>query len=783
MRLRAWAILVAASFEATGIPLTPPVLGFQQNIGQFSNGVLFALNDFVLYPTQFQLASGVTMRFANSNPFPTITSADPLSYTLNDYRAADPRLWREHIPQFNTVKYWQIYPGVDLECVARSEKSNPFRLIVSAGVDLNQILINVTGATGPFSFGAATAHQMRGTATIEVIVSLRSNGTNSFRPVITSYDPTLPLVIEFGSLYQSSNLSVGAIGADESIFWADYYGPIAKTKADGTPVFLTFLNGSGAVLKPDANGSLTVIGSPPYNAEGVLTSTLPVTPDAPISKAAYYSEGWLGRFRPDGTLQSATYTGGALNAFAADTQGNVYAAIPSSIRKWIPGESKFGFVANIEKVVDLATNDSGEVAFIVTDDDRLQATPGAMKSHYEGPWTGFAGRLDPISGALKMGTYVALIGKSSNYPIRRMQLALAPNGTVWILSEFGVSPVIARTLVAVAWDGSREIDSEAIPYFPLMSFDPDGNLVMATVTDLPNLPTTLDAPLRASCTSPNLYVATKNRDGEVFKATYVKTDPPYYFQGYPGPDASLISARYDAFYIVSTQGPVLAVKKADLTPSANSGIGCSISPASRLPLDHYVAGELVTLVGNGLGPVNGVGAQPDAKGKLPVQVAGIQVFGNGAALPLAAVQQGTITFLVPEDLPPGPFKIEVRSGNTALASASTQVVAEDRFAFLTADGSGSGFVAAINPDGSLNSQAPARSGDVVALYGIGKPPASLFVGNRLARVLYAGPAPELVPGVKQLNIQLPTPTFGPYPALSGQLFFLTYPRYVFLRVQ
>jgi len=108
-------------------------------------------------------------------------------------------------------------------------------------------------------------------------------------------------------------------------------------------------------------------------------------------------------------------------------------------------------------------------------------------------------------------------------------------------------------------------------------------------------------------------------------------------------------------------------------------------------------------------------------------------------------------------------------------------------AIITTDGSGFGTAAAINQDGSVNSESnPAIPGSIVALYltglGVVGPPiqegtiatslalvqatvqASMYNSN--VETLYVGPAPGLLAGVYQMNIIVPITGFDSWVPLG-----------------
>jgi uncharacterized protein (TIGR03437 family) len=169
------------------------------------------------------------------------------------------------------------------------------------------------------------------------------------------------------------------------------------------------------------------------------------------------------------------------------------------------------------------------------------------------------------------------------------------------------------------------------------------------------------------------------------------------------------------------------------------------------------------LVGNQLGPLEETNAPLD-RGSLPLELNGVTVRVGGVPTPLLSVQQGLITFFLPEDTPRGAANVEVWSRDGQVASTQVNVGGAD-FGILATDGSGRGQAAALNQDGSLNGPGnPAKWGSVVSIFGTGRlllaAPLSVGHVNTTApsrEIVYefAGPAPGLPPGVKQINFRLP----------------------------
>jgi uncharacterized protein (TIGR03437 family) len=123
------------------------------------------------------------------------------------------------------------------------------------------------------------------------------------------------------------------------------------------------------------------------------------------------------------------------------------------------------------------------------------------------------------------------------------------------------------------------------------------------------------------------------------------------------------------------------------------------------------------------------------------------------------VGAGQINALAPSDLAPNSITdISIVVDGTKVADVPAQVVSAAPGIFTT--GNGTGPAAAVNQDGTLNSESnPAARGSIVVLYATGQGQAaastvSLKIGSYSAELLYAGPAPGF-PGLMQINAQVP----------------------------
>ncbi len=203
-------------------------------------------------------------------------------------------------------------------------------------------------------------------------------------------------------------------------------------------------------------------------------------------------------------------------------------------------------------------------------------------------------------------------------------------------------------------------------------------------------------------------------------------------------------------------------------PPADPGI--TIVNAASLRTGAVAPGEIATIFGSGIGPATGVAASlPNAS------LGGTQVLFNGRLAPLFYASATQLNLQVPYSLGDGSTcEVQVLVNGLVKSRATVDVAAASPGIFTVAAGSGQ--VAALNEDGSVNSaDRPAARGSVLVLFatgggktnpswtegvpaGVPLPapvlPVSVRIGDYSADVLYAGAAPGFA-GLMQVNARIP----------------------------
>ncbi len=247
-------------------------------------------------------------------------------------------------------------------------------------------------------------------------------------------------------------------------------------------------------------------------------------------------------------------------------------------------------------------------------------------------------------------------------------------------------------------------------------------------------------------------------------------------------DANTGAARTATIAVVGQTVPVTQSAGSGAPPAGPSP---TITPEGIVNSASFLngglaPGEIVSLFGKDLGPdplvVYQIGADHVT---LPTAVGATQVFFNDEAAPIIFSSSGQVSAIVPYTISDSTVvKVRVEFGSTQ-SNTVNMPVSPSAPAFFTIGNAATGQGAFLNKDNTVNSaQNPAHAGDFVELYGTGgglsspafsaqtlspsaeplprlQLPVTVTVGGRSAKVTYAGGVPGAIPGLMQVNVQLP----------------------------
>jgi uncharacterized protein (TIGR03437 family) len=447
-------------------------------------------------------------------------------------------------------------------------------------------------------------------------------------------------------------------------------------------------------------------------------------------------------------------------ALAADSQGRAYVAGFISLNTWEGGIVRLNAIGS---AVDYTAQIEG-VPFAIAVDGTGAAFAAGLTVGVAG---GFLVRLAPDGSA----------GFQSATSIGTSQVAVAvdPNGAAAVygggaLQRFDSTGAMTFSKTTLA-GGALALDSIGNAYVT-------GSIASYLY------------PVRNSlvqCGSALLSVYAP--DGSLMQATYI----PGAAGGAPfiatGPNSTVfLAALADGTFAPTQTGPFPAGQIGTsflwhLSPSANMQplpLAC-VGNAASYGTGPIAPGEIVTLMGNGLGPQQGVAPQATLESPYPIEAAGVEVTFDGTPAPLLWVQDGQINAVAPWSLTPGQNTQICASYNSVMTNCLTWGVEQTAPAVFTVDGV---HAAAVNQDGTINSASnPAAVGSIVSVWATGLGPITpsqadgTLVGLPLpnnvlpvqvgAQVVglkidfytpfemeYAGPAPYLVAGASQINFQV-----------------------------
>ncbi len=507
--------------------------------------------------------------------------------------------------------------------------------------------------------------------------------------------------------------------------------------------------GAGAV-SVDAAGNIYVA------AETTMT-------DIPVTSGTYETTGGggaaiLAELSPGlDRIMFSTYIGNALTRLRVDAAGAVIGtgaysypvsvptihsaiALATKVMKFAPGSGTVlwttvlappsgppsGEEGGYASVSGLALDADGDVVLAGGGNNGATPTPSALESCPGYGYTGFVAKLSGSSGAVEF------------------------------LTNFGCE----QSLTVL------------IPPVNSVAIDASGTIWITGVAD----PSTLPAATMSSGSGPT-YLAALAPDGSSVEALYMSAAGVF---GMSGQGLALNSAG----------NPVVLDSAGFLMLSSTSGgpslLGVANSAASSVS-GLIAPAELVSFYGTCLGPTSPLGEQV-VGGVVQSALGGYQLQIGGVAAPLLYISQNQINAVVPSEVvgqDSVPVSLVTPAGTFPLANLYVRPAEPAIFC-----GAVSGYAAAINQDGTLNSASnPAHAGEIVSVWGTGagapgnlsfppdgtvieatEPfvyhvpalPVSIITGSVLAgydslEVDYAGDAPDEVFGAMQVNFQLPQP--------------------------
>ena len=186
-------------------------------------------------------SSVIRLALANSNPKPSTEALEEQAGKSNYFIGDNPANWHCDVAQFSRVKYYGVYPGVDLVYYGNQGQLES-DYIVAPGADPTQIAVKISGAerlavdeqgdlalttaAGDILLRRPHAYQNAGSGTQEIAanyVLTPENREQSVRIQLGSYDTRQALIIDPVLSYStylggSTNQTIAGIAVDASGF-------------------------------------------------------------------------------------------------------------------------------------------------------------------------------------------------------------------------------------------------------------------------------------------------------------------------------------------------------------------------------------------------------------------------------------------------------------------------------------------------------------------------------------------------------------------------------------
>ena len=412
------------------------------------------------------------MRVSGANPNVRVEGLDELSAKSNYFIGCDPRQWHTHIPNYATVKYTNVYPGVDLVYYGNQGRLE-YDFVVKPGADPRQIMLAIQSPPAKSSSMSELRIDRRG----DLVVGAEGSAVKFRKPVV----------------YQATFVN-GALTADERrritdrhfvdgkyilkgnrvMFEVAAYDRSKPLVIDPTLVYSTYLGGKAAAqgyaIAVDASGNVYVTGR-------TASGQFPTTAGAFSTKASPgYADVFVAELNAAGSaLVYATYLGGTYDdegdGIAVDASGDAY------VTGWT-ASANFPTTAGAFQTIFGGGFDDGFVAKLnATGSALLYSTYLGGRSHDEG----HAVALDTSGDA-----YVTGLSYSSNFPTTAGSLRTTLSGLddafVSKLDPSGSSLVYSTYLGGMWHDDGHGIVVDA-----------SGDVYIAGFSDSVNFPTTAGA--------------------------------------------------------------------------------------------------------------------------------------------------------------------------------------------------------------------------------------------------------------------------------------------------
>lgn len=387
-----------------------------------------------------------------ANQTPNVCGELEIEYKCNFFKGNDPSKWRADVPNFEEIRYVDIYPGIDLRFYGKANQLE-YDFIVSPGADYRQIR---------FQFENPEALALKSNGDLQI--GLGGIGLTERTPVIyQEIDGLRQIVVgqfsqygerQFGfSVADPVNPEVPLV-IDPSLAWSTYLGGSVELPFPYIP-----RGEEGNSIAVGADGSVFVTGSTPCSDFPMMNPLDNILDDGSSPYPA--DDAFVTKFNPSGTaLVYSTYLGG--NRYerpydiAVDASGNAYIVGETGSYDYPlmnPYQATAGFydafvtklspagnsliystrlggsccTVNYSEVCTAVAVDALGFAYVCggTASTDFPTTAGAYQT--SGPANGFVAKLNQAGTSL---VYSTLLGATSGQEFR--DIAVDATGNAWV---------------------------------------------------------------------------------------------------------------------------------------------------------------------------------------------------------------------------------------------------------------------------------------------------------------------------------------------------------------
>jgi uncharacterized protein (TIGR03437 family) len=392
-------------------------------------------------------------------------------------------------------------------------------------------------------------------------------------------------------------------------------------------------------------------------------------------------------------------------AMAVDRQGRVYYAGISSTSVTSP-------------VLLRLTADGASIDYSVS----LPGMPTSLAVDSSG--TAYVGGQAAL---LTTGSYASFVAQTKPDGTAGYYTTLSLDEVAQVVLDASGNAVVCLTGTGLVehLDATGAVGSSFTANTGWIALDATGNVYGTTETGQLYHTTNSIAPCTAVTATPGVISLSAllnewTADGTVVQSTYLPVVVPLASVA-TGPNSTVYVAGSYSGAATTQTGPFASPYRSALlrlSPSTSAqtlplvcvGNAASLEPAALAP------GELVTLMGSGLGPEQGVQPEGSAASAYPTQASGVEVTFDGTPAPLLWVQDSQINTVVPWSVAGTTTKICVIYNDAQTNYQIWPVGTVDPGVF-TNDGY---HAATVNQDGTVNSASnPAARNSVVSIFATG----------------------------------------------------------------